>query len=149
MNADIARKTQQDAVYAAEGVASAALPPQAMSLAEAQDFVDNLLNNADWWDAEAPEVYRVEVGPARSRTKSIGWYERDKNAGRIELAPPGRNPLTICHELAHVFCEAKGFAKVHNPGWARCYLTLVYRVMGSEAYKALWYAFQAEGVEVG
>jgi putative metallohydrolase (TIGR04338 family) len=91
-------------------------------------------------------VERVEVGKARKNGGSVGAYEKDKNAGRIEMAPVHWNELFVLHELAHVLAKALYESKSHDPAFARTYLQLVFCVMGSTTYEALQSRFNQLGV---
>lgn len=134
--------TQQKAVYAAERAVPVGRSFD--SIAAIQDVLDRL-RDEDWWDQG---IARVEVGPAAHGQAGVGWYEADKNAGRIELSPECRNERIMCHELAHVFAERCG-SKAHDPCWARIYTNIVYRVMGPTAWQALVMAFKEHGVDYG
>lgn len=65
----------------------------------------------------------------------------------MEMSPDHLCELFVCHELAHVLAKAQWGASGHDPQWARMYLQLVYLVMGSVAYKALYDAFVRDGID--
>lgn len=142
-------KTQQLDCYAAEGGLDNG--PTFRDVAAAQKFVDDL-RDTHWWQLQgySLHVLRIEVGAATKlsdRFSGVGWYDDDKNAGRIELKPAGLNTRTVLHEVAHVLASAVHKSKSHDPAWARTYLTLVSCVMGPDAYLALQRSFDAHGVD--
>jgi putative metallohydrolase (TIGR04338 family) len=143
-----ATHTQQDALYTAEnGVPHGR---RFDSLDDIQAYVDALRDNEWWTRFGYYVVLRIEAGPARKRTKgamSVGWYEPDKNAGRIEMLPVHWNELMVLHEVAHVIAEACNGSKAHDPWFARVYMNLVYCVMGGAAWEELKAAFDTHGIE--
>jgi putative metallohydrolase (TIGR04338 family) len=54
----------------------------------------------------------------------------------------------LLHEVAHLCAAAEVGSKSHDPHWARVFLELVYRQMGTKAWQALRQAFLDEGVEL-
>lgn len=146
---EVVRRCQQSEAYAAEQYAPTG--PAFDSLEHVQRFVDELRDHPLLrWHDHWPNVLRVEVGPTRRNSReSVGWFEPEMNAGRIELAYSQRFMRVVLHELAHVLAEAEWSSEAHDPGWARTYLELMYVVMGSDAYTQLRDAFEAKGVEHG
>lgn len=140
-------KTQQQECYAAE--ASVDHGRRFASVVEVQQFVDGL-REEPWWTAQGFHlaVLRIEVGAAgHGKKNSVGWFEKELGAGRIELTDVGLRMRTVLHEVAHVIACAKYSSKSHDPWWARTYLTLVSYVMGADAYLALQGAFDRHGVD--
>lgn len=137
--------TQQHACYAAED--SLERGKLFKSVADVQRFVD-AMRDERWWILQRYPLYviRIEVGAAKG-TSSVGWFDKDKGAGRIELVAQHLDTKTVLHEMAHVLASAVHRSKSHDPWWARTYLTLVSCVMGPEAYLALRNAFDAKGVD--
>lgn len=137
------RVTQQQQCYDAEAVLG--IGDVFTDITAAQTWVD-ALRNENWWHLQqfSLHVLRIEVG--RSRGRSVGWYDKATNAGRIELAPGQLETVTILHEVAHVLAMAMYESKSHDPTWARTYLTLVSCVLGPEAYTSLRDSFDAHGV---
>lgn len=133
-----------EAVYAAE----ATLDPGRSfgAIVQVQGYLDALCAS-DWWSERFPRVVRIEVVGIRSRcTVAVGRPEPGRNAGIIGLTRDGRRELTVLHEVAHAVCRPDAG---HDPDWARTYLELTYRVMGTEAWAALRGALIAGGVEIG
>lgn len=137
---------QQDELYAAElGLDDG---PCFESLHAAQVFVDGL-RDTDWWIKWLNEIERVEVGPARSGAKfaGVGWYEREKQCGRMEFTTCRPSLRLIVHELAHVVASCRRMSESHDPWMARIYLELTYLIMGSAAYKELEFGYLAQGID--
>lgn len=131
---------QQDELYAAEREV-----PRGREFSDAEEiqgYVD-ALREEPWW----PEpVRRVEVYD-RLGEESIGGWHPEKAAGLMELADCHYWELFVLHELAHVLAEERYGSRAHDPGFARTYFELVYRVMGSDTYHALFMAFEDHGVD--
>ena len=140
------KKCQQYELYAAEGAAPTGR--RFDSLEDIQVFVDQLRDTWWWRSLGYWIVERVEVGKARNggRGGSVGWYEKEMNAGRMEMAPVHWTELIVLHELSHVLAEALYDSKSHDPAFARTYLQLVFCVMGDEAYQALQSSFDRNGI---
>jgi putative metallohydrolase (TIGR04338 family) len=140
----MAVKSQQQQIYRAERL----LPKgqHFASLRGAQAWLDDLRDNW-WWDHFYPRVCRVEVGSARSQKMSVGWYDKKKSAGRIELLHNSRNEFAIIHELAHVITMAYNDDDVHSPAFARHYCNLVYLIQGSERWIQLTQLFRENNVD--
>jgi hypothetical protein len=138
-------RCQQDLVYAAEE----ALPRgrEFRSLAELQRWVDDL-RETWWWDARYARVKRIEVGPAirRKGARSVGWWDRDMLAGRIEMHPFHRNVRDVTHEIAHVIAEALHNSEAHDPWFCREYLNLTYLISG-QVWQDLAHAFEQHDVD--
>jgi len=138
-------KNQQALIYAAQCV----VPPDPYfgDIAQAQLFVD-ILRDQPWWDRTYSKVAYVEVGATRrNATKSVGWWDAEHNAGRIELCASGMQARTVVHELAHVVADALDGSTAHDPTFARRFVELTYHALGVEAYVALTTSFDAHGVE--
>lgn len=120
------------------------------SLAQIQAFVDDL-RDTWWWSYFYWKVGHIEVGPARrgGRDGSVGWYDDEKDAGRIEMAPVHWNAQTVTHELAHVIVECLGDpgGKAHTPFFARTYANLTYLISGSDRWLQLQASFDKRGIE--
>lgn len=139
--------TQQQECYAAESDVSRGRVFD--TVAEAQRFVDSLRDER-WWTTQGYHlaVSRIEVGAAgKGKKNSVGWYEKDKGAGRIELTTHGLCMRVVLHEVAHVLASARHGSKSHDPWWAKTYLTLMSYVMGTDAYLTLQAGFNARGVD--
>lgn len=144
MNTDVNRRTQQFDIYAAEVGLDRGRAFD--SVDEVQAFVDDL-RETWWWPRWYDRLARVEVGPARSRRKAVGWYDHEMGAGRIEVPPAMRTELTIVHELSHVVAEVYHGSKSHDPAFAREYARLTYLVRGSAAWLRLYDAYTGYGIE--
>ena len=131
---------QQSNVYAAEAALRAG--PQFESIEAVQVFVDSL-TAADWWFAH--EVVRVEVFnlPENKTVCGLGENVHEHNAGAIHLTKSGLDVLTVLHEVAHTITHKGGG---HGPVFCRQYLSLVYHVLGSDAYKELYDSMLQHGV---
>ncbi len=112
---------------------------------DAQAFIDSLRDN-QWWEDEYPQVVRVEVRFI-SRPDSVGVWEPENHGGVMEMAPIHRCELILLHELAHILADARYGSQAHCPWFARTYLELVYRVMGSETYQQLYTSFNENQIE--
>jgi putative metallohydrolase (TIGR04338 family) len=135
---------QQYELYAAER----AVPNGAVfsTAREAQAFVDGL-RETWWWQRfywKGPA--RVEVY-FRPRGHSTNRWDKDKDAGLIELRPGQRDVKTILHELAHILAEALDDSHAHDPFFARTYAVLVYAVLGSRAWLTLQNGYNECGVD--
>jgi putative metallohydrolase (TIGR04338 family) len=144
-------KTQQFDCYAAEAALGDGRAFRGVD--EAQRWVDDL-RDTPWWQLQGYglHVLRIEVGLADARklgkdAVAVGWYERSKNAGRVEFKRSALNESTVLHEVAHVLASAVHGSKSHDPAWARTYLTLVSCVIGPDAYVTLQRSFDAHGVD--
>lgn len=95
-----------------------------------------------------PTVKRIEVGPAihGGRCGSVGWFEPEMGAGRIEMAPRQWNELTVVHEISHVFASVHGSGS-HDPIFARMFLNLTYFILGSDRHQALAAAFSDTAID--
>src|SRR3954469_22333679 len=124
----MAELCQQSALYRAEvGVNHGR---RFSEVEEAQEFIDRLMDH-QWWEDEYPQVVRVEVRFIPG-LDSVGAWEPDHRGGVMEMAKDHRCELYLLHELAHVLADSRYGRCSHNPWFARTYLTLVYRVMGSD-----------------
>lgn len=139
-------RCQQDELYDAEETIDRGR--RFGSLDEVQAWVD-ALRDERWWQVRYWMVARVEVGPGRRGAGSVGWFERDKNAGRMEMSPAHLSELFCLHELAHVLAAARDGSDSHDPTFARTYCELVYWVMGSLAWQRLATAFATYGIDYG
>lgn len=137
-------KTQQTQIYAAEEELH--VGRWFLTHANAQRWVDDL-RDTWWWPRLYWRVARVEVGSAARRNKSVGWYDHEHEAGRIELPKLMLNEQTVIHELAHVVTEAAKTSTAHDPVFAREYVRLTYLVRGSKAWLELQAAFERHGVD--
>jgi hypothetical protein len=141
-------KTQQAQCYDAQANAALSTGEIFADVADAQRWVDEL-RDTSWWHLQgySLRVLRIEVGLTRGKFAGVGWFEADKNAGRIELRSDALNACTALHEVAHVLAQAIHGSKLHDPAWARTFLTLVSCVLGSDEYLTLQRAFDAHGVD--
>jgi hypothetical protein len=139
--------TQQFTLYDAEAKLSRGRVFQ--KLPELQAWVDEL-RETWWWQRFYPQVVRVEVGPARNRRESVGWFEAKQGAGRIEMTPTARDVRSITHELAHVMTAAlHGDGHGHDPVFAREYGNLTWFISGPQAWLNLQAAYVRHGVDYG
>lgn len=113
---------------------------------DAQAWLDGL-RETPWWPALFGDVKRVDVFFRKGGDGSVGGWHPERAAGQMEMAPPHRCHLFMLHELTHVLAAARYGSRSHDPWFARTYLELVYRVMGSDAYTALHDEFDAAGIE--
>ena len=112
--------------------------------AAAQDFADSITSRS-WWREFYPHVVRIEVLRMRAGDPAVGRHESRDNCALVALPPEMLNETVLLHELAHaVFDEDQG----HGPIWAREFMTLMYRVAGSDRYLELYDAFTHHGVNV-
>lgn len=130
------RDSQRSRLYRAESASGLEKHAEKMTIAEAQAFVDRLLAQKTV-QKHFPITGRIgtKVFVVAGRGCYAEWLRR-----RITLAPWGRNPLVICHELAHIL-ERRGAA--HGWEFAAAELWLVRRAMGKDAHDALKAAFKA------
>lgn len=135
----MSKQTQQFKLYAAERAVNVGRAFR--SLEEIQAWVDALREQL-WWRQRYPEVKRIEVGPAIAggRCGSVGWFEPEMGAGRIEMAPQHWSELVVVHEMSHVFASVHG-SGAHDPIFARTFLNLTYFILGTETYQQLAAAF--------
>jgi putative metallohydrolase (TIGR04338 family) len=137
-------RCQQDQLYAAEAAA-----PFGRTFAteeELQSWVDGLRDNR-YWQVLYPQVRRVDCFKrARAGKESVGWFERDRACGVIEMSPTHMNQRVVLHELAHVLAAARYGSTSHDPFFARVYLELV-AVFYPEGYLPLYESFAARGIE--
>lgn len=136
---------QQDEVYASE--VGIPLGTRFGSLIELQQWVDDL-RETWWWETFYARIRRVEVGPAirKKGAGSVGWWEKEAMAGRIEMQPFHRNVRDVTHELAHVIAEALHESHAHDPWFCREYLNLTYLISG-QVWQNLARAFDEHGVD--
>jgi putative metallohydrolase (TIGR04338 family) len=133
-----------EAVYAAENTLDPGLAYD--SVVQVQEYLDSLCAT-DWWTRRFPNVVRVEAVRIRSRClEAVGRSEPERNSGVVGITTGGQRELTVLHEVAHVVCRPDAR---HGPAWARTYLELVYRVLGTETWAALRDAFLNRGVDIG
>lgn len=140
--------TQQGALYKSEN--DALYDPQfpmtgPLSLEEAQEFVDHMRHHP-WWDENFPKVSRVEVYE-HAGGDSVGVYYPEMESGVADMSDRHMIQLYLCHEVAHVLAAARYGSRSHDPWFARTYLELVYLNMGSDAYHALYRAFEEHHIE--
>lgn len=133
--------TQQFALYRAESRCSAGR--RFGSHAEIQAYVDDLVGQS-WWPERHHKVATIEA-PAVRRQDSAGTYFADECVGHIEIGSD-MSERTVLHEVAHVTAAADG-STCHDPAFARHYLELVFRQMGTDAWMTLRQSFIDEGVE--
>jgi hypothetical protein len=136
-------RCQQFEAYGAES--SASRGREFGSSADLQAWVD-LLREEPWWERFYPHVLRVEAVFGRGPGSVGGWFA-DRGSGRIEMGPPHRCELFVCHELAHVLADARFGSQAHCPWWAKVYLELVYLTLGHGAWDALRRSFLHAGIE--
>lgn len=141
---------QQDELYRAEG--GVPLGREFKTQPEMQKWVDDLHNrlwhNHEAWGEDYPNVVRIEAYFRSKGNASVGSFKAEANCGVVEMLPCHRNELVLCHEIAHALAAARYGSHSHDPWFARTYLKLVYAVMGSEVYKALWENFTAAGIDI-
>lgn len=138
--------TQQDELYDAEETCSVGI--SFVNLREIQIWVDEL-RDSWWWQKWYWMVERVEVGTSRKQHESVGWFDRDKSAGRMEMGHKHRDQLSAIHELSHILAEARHNSQSHDPMFARTYLELTYLIRGSDAWLELQRAFDKAGIQYG
>lgn len=139
-------RTQQDEIYAAEAEV-AHRGRTFTSENAAQAWVDSL-RETWWWQRffwRGPA--RTEVYWRSRGSDSVGKYDKANDAGILEMLPSHRNELFILHELAHVLAAALNGSKAHDPFFARTYATLVYLVLGSDAWLELQESFDKHGID--
>jgi putative metallohydrolase (TIGR04338 family) len=132
-----------EGVYAAESTLD---PGRAFETIErVQEYLD-VLCTFDWWSERFPGVIRIEaVGIHSCCVEGVGRPELERNAGVIGVTPVGQKELTVLHEVAHAVCRPSA---AHGPEWARTYLELTYRVMGTDTWLALRDAFVTREVGI-
>jgi putative metallohydrolase (TIGR04338 family) len=138
-------RNQQDNVYVAER--NVRIGHTFITAREAQAWLDGL-RETWWWEKfywNAPS--RTEVFWRSRGSASVGSYDKANDAGVLEMLPVHRNELIILHELSHVIASAMNGSKAHDPFFARTYLTLVYLVIGTDAYLELQHGFEEQGVD--
>jgi putative metallohydrolase (TIGR04338 family) len=138
------RRCQQGGMYAAER--RVPLGIRFSDEAEAVRYLTRVMDHP-MWPLEHPRVERVDVRIDRRHANPCGGWSFEDRVGRINLA---RSPyeIVLLHELAHIVCHADtGSRQAHGPVFARTYLELVYRNMGSEVYQQLHRGMLDEGLE--
>jgi putative metallohydrolase (TIGR04338 family) len=134
---------QQTAVYRAEGDLGTWMTFD--SIEEVQGFCDGITSR-DWWEPRFPHIVKIEAYDAEVNTCSFAGSDTELSVGYINIATSMRNANVVLHEIAH--CVA-GTDAGHTAHWARTFMELVYRVMGSDEYAELYTAFAKHGVDVG
>lgn len=137
------RDSQQSKVYQAEKMAQHLLLgnywTQSMTELQVLDLMEQALNHpgviARWGEHNATVSFPDKGTSA--------WSVR--SSGRIHLPPGTRNPLTVLHEIAHLFAPARQDAD-HGPGFVSIYRYIVTLVLGEEAGRLLDAAFSSLGV---
>lgn len=135
------RDTQQSRVYEAEREAyGPALHQGTMTHAEVVALVANLTEEID-----GPAVHARH---RRSGNRSRGGRLKD-GTPYIGLTPHDRNPMMVCHELAHALVEdAEPRTHAwHGPQWCRVYLMLLELACGSNLVRVLEAAFDRNRVD--
>lgn len=131
---------RQAALYAAEGRALAGVGLRWRRVADAQRYVDALLDR-DWFGDRWPQLVRCTVerrarGARWSTFQALDHDGPDGTAteGVLLVAPTGLDQPTVLHELAHLVCPPE---TGHAPPFARALLSLVRHEMGFFAYADL------------
>jgi hypothetical protein len=138
---------QQDRLYAAETWVDNG--PVFADVDAVQVWLD-ALRDTRWWEQWCPNVLKVEVGIGRpgKGVAGVGWFEKDKNVGRLEFARSAElNERQMVHELAHVLAQARKDSQSHDPWFARVYLEITYAIRGVLEYEQLRYGYIREGVD--
>lgn len=138
-------RNQQEALYAAEQ--NVRRGRTFTNVRDAQRWVDDL-RETWWWQRffwGAPT--RIEVYWRSRGNSSVGSWDKLNDAGVIEMLPQHRNELFILHELSHVIAAALNGSKAHDPFFARTYATLVYLVLGSDAWLELQAGYEKHGID--
>lgn len=134
---------QQKRVYAAESILGGGTRFQ--DYAEAQAYADSI-TSSDWWATAYPNIVRLEVFKLDATSTSCARQAEERGAGEIHLAPTMLNVTTLLHEAAH--CAApKGVG--HEAAWARTFMTIVYRALGTDEYMRLYTAYKNNNVDIG
>ena len=113
---------------------------------QAQAIADSI-TASDWWAKDYSHCVRCEVTKMHgnvTKVNGVADTTQIENGGLIGLTAKGLNYGTLLHEMAH--CVAGGDAG-HGPQWIRTYLALVYKVVGSDQYLALYNAFKSRELE--
>lgn len=135
------RDSQQPRVYAAEREAyGTTLHQGTMSHQAVVDLVRDLTEEID-----GPVVHARH---RRSGNRSRGGRLKD-GTPYIGLTPHDRNPMMVCHELAHALVEdAEPRTHAwHGPQWCRVYLMLLELACGSNLVRVLEAAFDRNRVD--
>lgn len=143
-----AARCQQDELYRAEQTLTD-MGPTFDSIAGLEVWLHDAMLDRDWWHERFPKVKGIRVAKASRRDGSVGAWFDDDWSGQIEMSPDHWCGLYVCHEVAHVVAKAHCATQAHGPDFARTYLELTYRALGSETYVALHEAFKAGSIEVG
>lgn len=130
-------RSQQLAVYAAEGSALRGLGRRFGNVHAIQAYLDDL-TSSDWWVDRWPDTPSIRV--RRMRSEKWGGVARAKSA-EIIISYGSANEATVLHEVAHVVCGEDG----HGPVFCFTLLDLVRREMGFHAYGSLASAFRRAG----
>lgn len=139
------KQCQQSQVYEAEAVLQEGR--RFGSISEVQSFVDEL-RETDWWEREYEGLFRIEVYGRPEAGWSVGSWNAEMNAGKIELTPAGMTLRTVVHEVSHVLAGFRYGSGSHDPWYARTMLEAVYRLMGSDAYRTLYHEYRLHDVQV-
>lgn len=122
------------------------MPP--LSAKESQRFCDEARDLYRRWSDEFDQVLRIEVVVDRRRKRgSVGKWEEASGAGLIVMMEEHCTPLVLCHEMAHVLCNARYGRNGHGPAFARIYLELVCSTLGGVSSSHLMQAFDTFGVD--
>lgn len=130
------RITQQERVYEAERCMPLPLKGSAFTgQHDVQAWLTNELCGSDWWPERFPWVRGVECTGV-TRGDSVGAWHSDTQFGQVEMSRVHLNVQMLCHEVAHVVCEAQ-HSTGHDPLFVRTYLELVYRCLGEASWTEL------------
>lgn len=129
-----ARACQQDELYRAEAGAPNGIDFH--DIGEVRIFVQQMIDSS-WWHERFPKVRGIRVERALKRDGSVGAWFADDWSGQIEMSPDHWCAKYVCHEVAHVTAKAHSGNGSHGPVFARDYLEMVYRTLGSEVWMDL------------
>lgn len=134
-----ARDTQRAKVYRAEKAIWTEAKP--LTMEETRAYV-HLVEKTALWAEMRRFKSPVDVGDGRGRRSAAAYA----SLNAITLPRWGRQPAVILHEMAHLTVSST--AAGHGPEFARAYLKLVSRFMGTAAAVKLRTAYAAQGVRV-
>lgn len=122
-------RSQQEAVYAAEGVALGGWGRRFRDVREIQAYLDEV-TGSDWWIDRWPAISRVVAERFRSQRWAGVASARHQ---RIAVAYGSAREAVVLHELAHIVAPDAE----HGPAFCEALLALVRERMGFYAWVEL------------
>ena len=118
-------------------------PP--LTLNQAEEFAYDVVESRWWKQHGTPKSGTLTIAVVDWKVKYCNVVRNDWKPGYDCISLVDRNYLTVLHALAHKLHDTS--TAWHGPEFARQYIRLVDRFVGSEAGKALRAAFTKEKVK--